>query len=352
MSAERLLFDATGARMFKTVRAQHGAGDLVAELEYTILPQTDDRSPSVSSGEEEPPPCGATTSCHRTHLHHHNHHHHQLQQQQQQKQQQQHHYQYRYHQHSRDASPQTQTHHHHHRRSSSSSSSSATADESVGGGGGGAGTRRTVVVIIAMLVLGCGVVAAAVLVPILLAARLVTVPSSARLQTFAVAASGVIHSARGDYVQLLPVKHAPPGTVINFGPPPPPLPSSTGRRRKRRSAVAPVVRRRRRRPVAEVRHRKPVRTDDGFRSLDFRISQQRRQSKRLISFIILFCKTRGKSPSFLDNRHTSYVTRLPFEKLFGKRDMALFFSENQIPRNKTKSGPFSSTAVHYSALFK
>ncbi|KAF0770503.1 AT-rich binding protein-like [Aphis craccivora] len=256
--------------MFKTVRAQHGAGNLVAELEYTILPQTDDRSPSASSGEDEPPTCSAAvTAGHRTHLHHHHHH---QQQQQQQQQKQQHQYQYRYHQHSRDASqqPQSHHHHHHHRRSSSSSSSSATADDG-GGGGGGAGTRRTVVVIIAMLVLGCGVVAAAVLVPILLAARLVTVPASARLQTFAVAASGVIHSARGDYVQLLPVKHAPPGTVINFGPPPPP-PPSTGHRRKRRSVK--VVKPRRSRPITDVRHRKPVRTDDRrFRSLDFRIRQ-------------------------------------------------------------------------------
>lgn len=217
--------------MFKTVRAQHSAGNLMAELEYTILPQSDDRSPSASSGEDEP-------LC----VHH-----------QPQHQQQCHHHPYQYHQHQQKQQ--------HHRRSSVD--------------GGGAGTRRTVIIIIVVLVLGCGVVAAAVLVPILLAARLVSsVPTSARLQTFAVAASGVIHSARGDYVQLLPVKHALPGTVIEFEPvherlSPPPLPSTN--QRKRRSAVVKV--KRQRRTVIDFRHRFSARSAAvaGFRPLDFRI---------------------------------------------------------------------------------
>ncbi|VVC33511.1 Hypothetical protein CINCED_3A007835, partial [Cinara cedri] len=202
--------------MFKTVRAQHGSGDLMAELEYTVLPQSDDRSlSSASSGEDETPPPSCSIG--------------------------RHHMQYQYHQHQ-----QYHHHHHHHRRSSSS-------DDCDGGGSGGgvAGTRRTVIIIIVMLVLGCGVVAAAVLVPILLAARLVSVPTSARLQTFAVAASGVIHSARGDYVQLLPVKHAPPGTVIEFNPVQEPPPSSLppANRRKRRSVKLRLIdSHRRRRP--------------------------------------------------------------------------------------------------------
>lgn len=213
------------AIMFKTVRAApHGSGALTAELEYTILPQSDDRSPSASSsgGEDEPPGAGHPHRC----RHHQYHQYHQ--------QQQQHH------------------HHHHHRQPHGDGGGGGDGD----GDGVGAGTRRTVLVIIAMLVLGCGVVAAAVLVPILLAARLVSVPASARLQTFAVAASGVIHSARGDYVQLLPVKHAPPGTVIQFEPLPdrqqrqPPQPPTNRRRRRKRRATVAAAARRLRPPVA------------------------------------------------------------------------------------------------------
>lgn len=208
--------------MFKTVRAApHGSGALTAELEYTILPQSDDRSPSASSsgGEDEPSDAGHPHRC-------------------------RHHQYHQYHQ-------QQQHHHHHHHRQPHLDGGDGDGD----GDGVGARTRRTVLVIIAMLVLGCGVVAAAVLVPILLAARLVSVPTSARLQTFAVAASGVIHSARGDYVQLLPVKHAPPGTVIQFEPLPdrqrqPPQPSANRRRRKRRAVVAAAAAGRLRPPVA------------------------------------------------------------------------------------------------------
>lgn len=232
--------------MFKTVRAPHGVGDPVAELEYTILPQTDDRSPSVSSGEDEPTSAGYHQHRHQQQRPHHQHQH--------------------------------NCQHHRGLRS-------AAVDGDVS-----ASTRRTVIVIIAMLVLGCGVVAAAVLVPILLAARLVSVPASARLQTFAVAASGVIHSARGDYVQLLPVRHAPPGTVIEFEPllerprqPPPANP-----RRKRRSASVRGGGGRPRRPggwprwprrprswrtTVGVSHRFRTGSSAGFRSLDFRIRQ-------------------------------------------------------------------------------
>lgn len=233
--------------MFKTVRAQHGSGDLAAELEYTVLPQSDDRSlSSASSGEDEPPAPSCSTGRHHVHYQYHQH------------QQQQHHHHH-------------QQYHQHHRRRSSSS------DDCDGGGSGGgdAGTRRTVVIIIVMLVLGCGVVAAAVLVPILLAARLVSVPTSARLQTFAVAASGVIHSARGDYVQLLPVKHALPGTVIEFNPvqePPPPSSLQPVNRRKRRSAKFRLV-------GDDARHRFQTGSTDAtvtaarFQPLDFRIRQ-------------------------------------------------------------------------------
>lgn len=232
--------------MFKTVRAQHGAGDSAAELQYTILPQSDDRSPSSASSGEDEPTCAAD--------HHHHH--------------QQKHHMHQHHQ---------QQHHHCHRRTSAVDS----------------GTRRTVLIIVAMLVLGCGVVAAAVLVPILLAARLVSsVPTSARLQTFAVAASGVIHSARGDYVQLLPVKHAPPGTVIEFEPlhqrpPPAPYSASTNRRKKRSglrvppaaATTAASTAAKRSRPVERSvngyrhRFRRPGSAVVGFRPLDFRIRQ-------------------------------------------------------------------------------
>lgn len=208
--------------MFKTVRAQHGAGDSVAELEYTILPQSDDRSPSASSGEDEPS-CAAGN-----------------------------HQQSQYH--------QQQHHHHHYRRSFGDCDS------------GNGGARRTILIIIVMLVLGCGVVAAAVLVPILLAARLVSVPASARLQTFAVAASGVIHSARGDYVQLLPVKHAVPGTVIQFEPVPERPPPATNRRKRRSAAAARG--KSAWRAVGHVQRRYRTRSAAAsFRSLDFRIRQ-------------------------------------------------------------------------------
>lgn len=254
--------------MFKTVRAQHGAGELAAELEYTILPQSDDRSPSASSDEDEP-----LAECESgRHVHRHDYHHHH--QQKQHTHHQQYHQQHKYHQLQHEQlqqqhEQQQQFHHHYRHRRSSVDGNAAIAD----------GTRRTVIIIIAMLVLGCGVVAAAVLVPILLAARLVSVPTSARLQTFAVAASGVIHSARGDYVQLLPVKHAPPGTVIEFEPlqdlPPPPPHPPANRRRKRR-AWPPTVRRNRQ-PVADFVARHRFRTGTpaaaGFRPLDFRIRQ-------------------------------------------------------------------------------
>ncbi|XP_050538447.1 uncharacterized protein LOC126903911 [Daktulosphaira vitifoliae] len=186
--------------MFKTVRAQHGAGDVAAELEYTILPQTDDRS-SGSSGDDEPCAADGRRRCgHRADF--------------------------------------------------------------------GDSNRRTVIIIVAMLVLGCGVVAAAVLVPILLAARLVSMPTSARLQTFAVAASGVVHSARGDYVQLLPVKHAAPGTVIEFDRlAPPQLPQIPPSHRARRSVAALTAKRRRKWP--DNNHFQ--RSGANFRSLDFRI---------------------------------------------------------------------------------
>ncbi|XP_050422254.1 uncharacterized protein LOC126834405 [Adelges cooleyi] len=192
--------------MFKTVRAQHGTGDLAAELEYTILPQTDDRS-SVSSGDDEP-----CTSDGR-------------------------------------------------RRSGYRPSEY------------GDSNRRTVILIVVMLVLGCGVVAAAVLVPILLATRLVGMPTSARLQTFAVAASGVVHSSRGDYVQLLPVKQAPPGTVIEFDrlsslpSPPPSQPAQPSGRRAKRSAAALTAKRRRKWHENNYFRRSGA----DFRSLDFRI---------------------------------------------------------------------------------
>lgn len=70
---------------------------------------------------------------------------------------------------------------------------------------------RTALVLVITLVLGCAIVAAAVLIPVLMRANVVALP--ARFQTFAVAASSVKMGGRGkyslqgtQYIALLPVK--------------------------------------------------------------------------------------------------------------------------------------------------
>lgn len=70
--------------------------------------------------------------------------------------------------------------------------------------------------------MGCCVVIAAVLVPILVASKLVgNLPESAKFQTFAIAASSIQgynkydHNGRR-YVELLPIKEPPVNAVIEF----------------------------------------------------------------------------------------------------------------------------------------
>lgn len=83
--------------------------------------------------------------------------------------------------------------------------------------------RKTVMLILVTLVVGCCVVIAAVLVPIVVASRLVgTLPESAKFQTFAVAASSVHGLGKYDrngrrYVELLPIEEPPVDAVIQFG---------------------------------------------------------------------------------------------------------------------------------------
>ncbi|KAG8301978.1 hypothetical protein J6590_040223 [Homalodisca vitripennis] len=71
--------------------------------------------------------------------------------------------------------------------------------------------HRTAFILVITLILGCAIVAAAVLIPVLMASNVVTLP--ARFQTFAVAASSVNMKAHGkytlqgaQYIALLPVK--------------------------------------------------------------------------------------------------------------------------------------------------
>lgn len=87
--------------------------------------------------------------------------------------------------------------------------------------------RKTVILILITLIMGCGIVIAAVLVPILVASKLVgSLPESAKFQTFAVAASSLQGYGKHDqnghkYVELLPIKAAPSlstsvDTIIEF----------------------------------------------------------------------------------------------------------------------------------------
>lgn len=71
--------------------------------------------------------------------------------------------------------------------------------------------HRTAFILVITLILGCAIVAAAVLIPALMASNVVTLP--ARFQTFAVAASSVNMKGHGkyslqgaQYIALLPVK--------------------------------------------------------------------------------------------------------------------------------------------------
>lgn len=82
--------------------------------------------------------------------------------------------------------------------------------------------RQTVILILITLIMGCGIVIAAVLVPILVASKLVgNLPESAKFQTFAIAASSIQGYGKHDqnghkYVELLPIKQAPVDSVIEF----------------------------------------------------------------------------------------------------------------------------------------
>lgn len=82
--------------------------------------------------------------------------------------------------------------------------------------------HKTVILILITLIVGCCVVIAAVLVPILVASKLVgNLPESAKFQTFAIAASSIQgynkydHNGRR-YVELLPIKEPPVDAVIQF----------------------------------------------------------------------------------------------------------------------------------------
>ncbi|XKL64208.1 hypothetical protein PGB90_004294 [Kerria lacca] len=82
--------------------------------------------------------------------------------------------------------------------------------------------RKTVILILITLIVGCGIVIAAVLVPILVASKLVgSLPESAKFQTFAIAASSIQGYGKHDqnghkYVELLPIKQPPVDAVIEF----------------------------------------------------------------------------------------------------------------------------------------
>lgn len=82
--------------------------------------------------------------------------------------------------------------------------------------------RQTVILILITLIMGCGIVIAAVLVPILVASKLVgNLPESAKFQTFAIAASSIQGYGKHDhnghkYVELLPIKQAPVDSMIEF----------------------------------------------------------------------------------------------------------------------------------------
>lgn len=71
--------------------------------------------------------------------------------------------------------------------------------------------HRTAFILVITLILGCAIIAAAVLIPALMASNVVTLP--ARFQTFAIAASSINPRAHGkyslqgaQYIALLPVK--------------------------------------------------------------------------------------------------------------------------------------------------
>uniref|UniRef100_A0A1B6DM27 Uncharacterized protein n=1 Tax=Clastoptera arizonana TaxID=38151 RepID=A0A1B6DM27_9HEMI len=69
--------------------------------------------------------------------------------------------------------------------------------------------RNTAFILIVTLILGCGIVAAAVLIPVLLSSNVVALP--ARFQTFAVAATNIKgkYNIQGtQYIALLPLKDA------------------------------------------------------------------------------------------------------------------------------------------------
>lgn len=82
--------------------------------------------------------------------------------------------------------------------------------------------RKTVILILITLIMGCGIVIAAVLVPILVASKLVSnLPESAKFKTFAIAASSLQGYGKYDqsghkYVELLPIKQPPVDAVIEF----------------------------------------------------------------------------------------------------------------------------------------
>lgn len=82
--------------------------------------------------------------------------------------------------------------------------------------------RKTVILILITLIMGCGIVIAAVLVPILVASKLVSnLPESAKFKTFAIAAGSIQGYSKYDqsghkYVELLPIKQPPVDAVIEF----------------------------------------------------------------------------------------------------------------------------------------
>ncbi len=83
--------------------------------------------------------------------------------------------------------------------------------------------RKAVILILITLIMGCGIVIAAVLVPILVANKLVgNLPESAKFQTFAIAASSIQGYGKYDhnghkYVELLPIRQHPRvESIIDF----------------------------------------------------------------------------------------------------------------------------------------
>lgn len=92
--------------------------------------------------------------------------------------------------------------------------------------------RKTVILVLITMVMGCGIVIAAVLVPILIASKLVdSLPESAKLKTFAISANSIQgfrkHSEHGQkFVELLPVNEAAIDASIEFQDEFPPAPWS------------------------------------------------------------------------------------------------------------------------------